>query len=125
MAVSVSVMFVAPTLLTAPPLLSLTSLLSPPTLAGMATDSTKWNITDIPDQSGRTAVVTGANSGLGIATVEALAGAGAHVVLAVRDPRRGEAAAAGVHGSVEVRRLDLADLASVREFAASWQGGLD
>ncbi|GAA3716601.1 oxidoreductase [Nonomuraea antimicrobica] len=85
----------------------------------------KWTITDIPDQNGRTAVVTGANSGLGIATVEALAAAGAHVVLAVRDPERGEAAAAGVPGSVEVRRLDLADLASVREFAAAWRGDLD
>jgi len=46
-------------------------------------------------------------------------------VLAVRDLKRGEAAAAGVRGSVEVRRLDLADLSSVREFAAGWQGGLD
>ncbi|MFI0446436.1 oxidoreductase [Actinomadura sp. 6N118] len=91
----------------------------------MANSSSKWNVTDIPDQSGRTAVVTGANSGLGIATVEALAGAGAHVVLAVRDPKRGEAAAATVRGSVEVRRLDLADLASVREFAAGWRGDLD
>ncbi|MEU1269761.1 oxidoreductase [Streptomyces sp. NPDC005799] len=91
----------------------------------MTTASSKWNVIDIPDQTGRTAVVTGANSGLGIATVEALAGAGAHVVLAVRDPQRGAAAAAGVHGSVEVRRLDLADLASVREFAAGWQGDLD
>jgi NAD(P)-dependent dehydrogenase (short-subunit alcohol dehydrogenase family) len=91
----------------------------------MTTAPSKWNVTDIPDLTGRTAVVTGANSGLGIATVEALAGAGAHVVLAVRDPRRGEAAAAGVHGSVEVRRLDLADLSSVRAFAADWQGELD
>ncbi|MFJ6084609.1 oxidoreductase [Streptomyces sp. NPDC092369] len=91
----------------------------------MTTSPSKWNATDIPDQTGRTAVVTGANSGLGIATVAALAAAGAHVVLAVRDPKRGEAAAAGVHGSVEVRRLDLADLSSVREFAADWQGDLD
>ncbi|MCL6668113.1 oxidoreductase [Streptomyces panaciradicis] len=91
----------------------------------MATRSSKWNVNDIPDQTGRTAVVTGANSGLGIATVEALAGAGAHVVLAVRDPARGTAAAARVNGSVEVRRLDLADLSSVREFAAQWQGDLD
>src|SRR2546426_5019371 len=112
MGVSVSVMFVAPTLLAASPLLSLTALLAAPTLAGMTTETSKWNVTDIPDQTGRTAVVTGANSGLGIATVEALAGAGAHVVLAVRDVKRGEAAAAGVRGSVEVRRLDLADLAS-------------
>lgn len=92
------------------------------------TDSPTWNATDIPDQSGRTAVVTGANSGLGIATADALARAGARVVLAVRNLERGEAAAEtvkGARGSVEVRRLDLADLASVREFAASWQGDLD
>ncbi|MFJ8045696.1 oxidoreductase [Kitasatospora sp. NPDC096147] len=95
-------------------------------------NTVKWNTGDIPDQSGRRAVVTGANSGLGIATVDALARAGAHVVLAVRDVRRGEAAAASVvasvaggKGSVEVRRLDLADLASVREFAAGWEGELD
>jgi NAD(P)-dependent dehydrogenase (short-subunit alcohol dehydrogenase family) len=84
-----------------------------------------WTTTDIPDQRGRTAVVTGANSGLGLATVEALAGAGAHVVLAVRDTGRGESAATAVNGSVEVRRLDLADLSSVREFAAAWHGDLD
>ncbi|MFH8680402.1 oxidoreductase [Streptomyces lydicus] len=87
-----------------------------------------WTAADLPDQTGRTAVVTGANSGLGIATVEALARAGAHVVLAVRDVRRGEEAAAAVRtarGSLEVRRLDLADLASVRAFAAAWQGDLD
>ncbi|MGW7488716.1 oxidoreductase [Streptomyces sp. NPDC054786] len=92
------------------------------------THTPKWNATDIPDQTGRTAVVTGANSGLGIATVDALTRAGAHVVLAVRDTARGEAAAGtvrGARGSVEVRRLDLADLASVREFAASWQRPLD
>ncbi|MFI0713925.1 oxidoreductase [Streptomyces inhibens] len=92
------------------------------------TKTPKWNATDLPDQTGRTAVVTGANSGLGIATADALAQAGAHVVLAVRDIKRGEAAAAtvrGARGSVEVRRLDLADLASVRAFAASWQGTLD
>ncbi|MFD4529787.1 oxidoreductase [Streptomyces sp. NPDC058470] len=88
----------------------------------------KWNASDLADQTGRTAVVTGANSGLGIATVDALARAGAHVVLAVRDPKRGEAAARtvqGARGTVEVRRLDLADLASVRAFAESWHGDLD
>ncbi|MES4906959.1 MULTISPECIES: oxidoreductase [unclassified Streptomyces] len=88
----------------------------------------RWNATHIPDLTGRTAVVTGANSGLGIATVDALARAGAHVVLAVRDTRRGEAAAAtltGARGTLEVRPLDLADLASVRRFASSWRGDLD
>ncbi|MDQ6642186.1 MAG: oxidoreductase [Actinomycetota bacterium] len=80
---------------------------------------------DIPDQSGRTFVITGANSGLGLETVRALAGAGAHVVLAVRDTDKGAHAAAGVAGSTEVRELDLADLASVRKFAESWDHPLD
>lgn len=88
----------------------------------MATD--KWNATDLPDLTGRTAVVTGANSGIGLKAAEALARAGAHVVFAVRDPERGRAAAAAVQGSTEVRRLDLADLSSVREFAADWKGEL-
>jgi len=78
---------------------------------------------NIPDQTGRTAVVTGANSGLGLATARALAAAGAHVVLAVRDVAKGEAA--DVPGDVEVRRLDLADLESVRGFAENWTGELD
>jgi NAD(P)-dependent dehydrogenase (short-subunit alcohol dehydrogenase family) len=77
----------------------------------------------VPDQTGRTAVVTGANSGLGLATARALAAAGAHVVLAVRDVAKGEAVE--VPGDVEVRRLDLADLESVRGFAESWTGDLD
>ncbi len=77
---------------------------------------------DIPDQSGRTFVVTGANSGLGLETARALVAAGGHVVLAVRDPARGEDAAAEVAGAgtTEVRELDLADLTSVRAFAAGW-----
>ncbi|MEU9730939.1 oxidoreductase [Streptomyces sp. NPDC048002] len=89
------------------------------------TETRKWNETDLPDLHGRTAVVTGANSGIGLTAARALAGAGAHVVLAVRDTERGRTAAAGVDGSTEVRRLDLADLASVREFAAAWDGPLD
>ena len=79
----------------------------------------------IPDQSGRTAVVTGGNSGLGLETARALAGAGAHVVLAVRDTAKGQAAAAQLPGSTEVRELDLADLSSVRAFAAAWDRPLD
>ncbi|MFE9021883.1 oxidoreductase [Streptomyces sp. NPDC007808] len=81
-----------------------------------------WDATRLPDLTGRTAVVTGANSGIGLTASDALARAGAHVVLAVRDLERGRAAAAKVHGSTEVRRLDLADLSSVREFADGWQG---
>ncbi|MCW2635927.1 MAG: Short-chain dehydrogenase/reductase [Blastococcus sp.] len=84
-----------------------------------------WSAADIPSQTGRTVVVTGGNSGLGLATARELARAGAHVVLAVRDVARGEQAAAGLDGDVEVRRLDLADLASVRDFAAAWTGDLD
>ncbi|MGW2643194.1 oxidoreductase [Streptomyces sp. NPDC001348] len=86
-------------------------------------DKTTWNATHLAGLSGRTAVVTGANSGIGFATADALARAGAHVVFAVRDLERGRAAAARVTGVTEVRRLDLADLSSVREFADSWQGG--
>ncbi|WP_432027892.1 oxidoreductase [Streptomyces sp. 1222.5] len=85
----------------------------------------KWNATHLPDLSGRTAVITGANSGIGLTAAQALARAGAHVVLAVRDLGRGGAAAATVGGSTEVRRLDLADLDSVHEFAAGWDRPLD
>jgi NAD(P)-dependent dehydrogenase (short-subunit alcohol dehydrogenase family) len=87
--------------------------------------TSKWDVSRMPDLSGRTAVVTGANSGIGFAAAAELARAGAHVVFAVRDLERGRAAAAKVRGSAEVRRLDLADLASVREFAAGWDGPLD
>ncbi|MER7638109.1 oxidoreductase [Streptomyces sp. NPDC126522] len=85
----------------------------------------KWDAGRIRDLSGRTAVVTGANSGIGFAAAAELARAGAHVVFAVRDLERGRAAAAKVSGSTEVRRLDLADLASVREFAEGWDGPID
>ncbi|MEO8274321.1 MAG: oxidoreductase [Chloroflexota bacterium] len=84
-----------------------------------------WNIADIPSQSGRTVIVTGANSGLGRATTAALAAAGARVVMAVRDVTRGEQAAAAIAGKTEVRELDLADLASVRRFAAGWSEPID
>ncbi|MEU2561912.1 SDR family oxidoreductase [Streptomyces longispororuber] len=77
----------------------------------------------VPDQHGKLAVVTGANSGTGKEAAKRLAGAGARVVLAVRTPAKGEQArdeilAALPGARVEVRRLDLADLSSVRAFAA-------
>jgi NAD(P)-dependent dehydrogenase (short-subunit alcohol dehydrogenase family) len=86
---------------------------------------TTWSRNDIPDMNGRTAIVTGANSGIGRAAARALADAGARVVLAVRDTDKGRAAAASMPGETEVRRLDLASLASVREFAAGWEGDVD
>ena len=57
----------------------------------------------IPDLSGQTVIITGANSGIGRAAARALAGAGAHVVLAVRDTGKGAQAAASIQGSTEVR----------------------
>ncbi|MFJ3725249.1 oxidoreductase [Streptomyces sp. NPDC090045] len=84
-----------------------------------------WNASKIPDQSGRTAVVTGANSGIGYVTARELARRGASVVLACRSAARGRAAMvrlrAEVPGAgVEFMPLDLADLASVREFATAY-----
>ena len=84
-----------------------------------------WSTRDIPDQSGRVAVVTGANSGIGFHAALELARAGARVVVGARSRERGEQAVARMTGDVELRLLDLADLASVREFAASLDGPLD
>ena len=75
--------------------------------------------------TGRVVVITGANSGIGRAAASKLAGAGARVVLAVRNTDKGQAAAATMPGATEVRPLDLASLASVREFAAGWDGEID
>jgi len=75
--------------------------------------------------SGRTVVVTGASSGIGLITARELARAGARVVLAVRDVAKGAAVRAEMAGDVEVRELDVSDLASVRAFAAGWAGPLD
>jgi NAD(P)-dependent dehydrogenase (short-subunit alcohol dehydrogenase family) len=87
--------------------------------------SNKWTAKDLPDLSGRTFVVTGANSGLGLIDARELARAGARVVLAVRDTAKGEEALRTIDGPAEVRKLDLADLASVRAFAEAWEGDLD
>lgn len=90
-----------------------------------------WTSADIPDLTGRTAVVTGANSGLGFHTALELARRGARVTLAVRDPDRGAAALARLTDQVPgatavLGALDLADLASVRAFADAYaEEGLD
>ena len=86
---------------------------------------TTFGTADIPDMTGQTAIVTGANSGIGRATARALAAAGAHVVLAVRNPEKGRAAAAAMPGEAEVHELDLASLDSVRAFASGWDGQID
>jgi NAD(P)-dependent dehydrogenase (short-subunit alcohol dehydrogenase family) len=78
---------------------------------------TDWTATDLPSFTGRTVIVTGANSGLGEVTARELARVGATVILAVRNLDKGHAAAAGMTGDVEVRKLDLQDLSSVRQFS--------
>ena len=87
--------------------------------------ATKWSAADIPDQRGRTAVVTGANSGLGLVTARELARAGASVVLACRGEDRARGAMQSIRSRVanadlSAAVLDLADLSSVRAFAESY-----
>jgi NAD(P)-dependent dehydrogenase (short-subunit alcohol dehydrogenase family) len=83
---------------------------------------TKWTAADIPDLSGRTYVVTGANSGLGASTARELAAHGGAVIMACRNVGKAERVAASIGGKTEVRALDLSDLASVRAFAESVDG---
>jgi hypothetical protein len=78
---------------------------------------TDWTAADLPSFTGRTVIVTGANSGLGAVTARELAAKGAKIVMAVRNTEKGEAAAQQITGQVEVRPLDLQDLSSVRQFA--------
>ena len=77
----------------------------------------RWTEADIPDQTGRIVLVTGANSGLGLRTAQVLAGRGAHVIMGCRSVQRGQEARRAVQGSAEVLELDLADLSSVRAAA--------
>src|SRR3954463_10182831 len=91
---------------------------------------TNWTTDDIPDQTGRTAVVTGANTGLGYETAAALAAKGAHVVLAVRNTDKGQAAADLISrrspgASVAVQELDLTSLESVRAAAEQLRAAHD
>jgi NAD(P)-dependent dehydrogenase (short-subunit alcohol dehydrogenase family) len=88
-----------------------------------------WTTADIPDQSGRTAIVTGANSGLGLVTALELARAGARVVLACRNTAKGDDAAAHIRrevagADVKVSELDLGSLDSVAAFADGYEGDL-
>ena len=87
----------------------------------------KWTEADVPDQTGRIAIVTGSNTGLGFDTARVLAQRGAKVVMAVRDTAKGDAAATQIRtavpaAEVTVHKLDLGSLASVREAAAELAG---
>ena len=84
-----------------------------------------WQLADMPDQSGRVVIITGANSGIGLEATKALTQKGARVVMACRNVDKGETARAEVSGMAEVRPLDLASLASVRSFADDWDGPID
>ncbi len=86
---------------------------------------TDWTTADIPDQSGRIAVITGANTGLGFETAKALAAKGAHVVIAVRDTDKGKRAAARIGDSVAVQELDLTSLDSIRSAADTLKSRFD
>ncbi|GCE22980.1 oxidoreductase [Dictyobacter kobayashii] len=85
----------------------------------------QWTVREIPDLQGRVALVTGANSGLGLETVRALAAKGAHVVMACRNQEKGQQAQATLlkelpQASLELVALDLASLDAVRQFASSF-----
>lgn len=87
----------------------------------------KWTSADIPDQSGRTAIVTGANSGIGYEAAKVLAAKGASVIMACRNTEKAGTAAQQIHSEypkaeLEVMTLDLSDLSSVRQFAADFTG---
>lgn len=91
--------------------------------------STAAEVVEGVDLSGKRAIVTGASSGIGIETARVLAGAGAHVTLAVRRPEAGQKVAADItaktgNAAVRVARLDIADLDSVAGFTESWAGPL-
>jgi NAD(P)-dependent dehydrogenase (short-subunit alcohol dehydrogenase family) len=86
---------------------------------------TTFSTQSIPDMSGRTVIITGANSGIGEAAAWALAAREARVVLAVRNTDKGRAAASRMAGTPEGRELDLASLDSVRRFADEWDGQID
>jgi NAD(P)-dependent dehydrogenase (short-subunit alcohol dehydrogenase family) len=85
-----------------------------------------FTVHSVPDQRGRTAIVTGANTGLGFETARVLAERGATVILACRDPQKGDAALARIRAEMpsaqaSVEALDLSDLDSVRDFAARFE----
>ena len=94
------------------------------------TDSNRWIVERVPDLTGKVAVVTGANSGLGLETTRVLARKGAHVILAVRSEAKGGKAVEEIRAhtpgaGLEVMPLDLASLESVHRFAGAFLAGCD
>ncbi|MFD9627917.1 oxidoreductase [Peribacillus muralis] len=92
--------------------------------------SDKWNGEEMADVSKQTIVITGANSGLGFETAFALAGKGAEIILAVRNPSKGEKAIDRIfsvypNANIRVMQLDLSDLSSIRHFADSYKENYD
>ena len=86
---------------------------------------TRWSTADMSRMDGRTVVVTGASSGIGLVTAREFARAGARTILAVRDRAKGAAVAADLQGAVEVEPLDVSDLDSVRDFTSRWSDPID
>lgn len=85
-----------------------------------------WTPEAVPELSGKTVLITGANSGLGLESARMLAGRGAHVVMACRNTEKGDAARRAINkehpqASLEVMTLDLSDLESVRQFSNAFQ----
>ncbi|SBS75287.1 Short-chain dehydrogenase/reductase SDR [uncultured Mycobacterium sp.] len=91
----------------------------------MLADVTQWSPSRLGNLTGKRIIVTGATNGVGLGTTRALARAGAHVVMAVRNTKLGAQRAAEIAGSTEVLEVDLADLASVRAFADRLEGDID
>ncbi|MCQ4088641.1 oxidoreductase [Saccharibacillus sp. JS10] len=90
----------------------------------------EWNIEDMPNMYGKTVIITGGSGGLGLETAYGFAEKGAQVILAVRNLEKGHQAASGLlkkfpQASVEVMRLDLADLSSIQNFAAQFTAKYD
>jgi NAD(P)-dependent dehydrogenase (short-subunit alcohol dehydrogenase family) len=102
-----------------------TSFLAPSTPDNLIAVTLPWTPSRLGNLTGKRIVVTGATNGVGLGTARALAHAGAHVILAVRNTELGEQRAAQVGGSTSVVKLDLADLASVRAFPGLVDGDID